>query len=107
MQEQAIFTEALEKQDAAERAVFLDRACGNDSSLRQRIERLLERHERAGDFLETPAMGDVPLAQDDQENIESISLDFLTPCDAPGVLGRLGHYQILEIIGRGGLGFVL
>ena len=35
MQEQTIFTEALEKEDPAERAVFLDRVCAGDSSLRQ------------------------------------------------------------------------
>ena len=32
---------------------------------------------------------------------------FLASADNPGSLGRLGHYEVLEIIGRGGMGVVL
>src|SRR5439155_26902068 len=34
-------------------------------------------------------------------------LDFLAPSDRPDSLGLLGHYEILEVIGRGGMGIVL
>src|SRR5438132_594072 len=33
-------------------------------------------------------------------------LDFLSPSDQPGHLGRLGHYEVLQVIGRGGMGVV-
>ena len=36
-----------------------------------------------------------------------ISLDFLQPSDAPDCLGRLGQYDVTEVIGRGGMGMVL
>src|SRR5262249_46807854 len=36
-----------------------------------------------------------------------ISLSFLDPMDRPGYLGRLGTYEVTEVIGRGGFGIVL
>jgi serine/threonine protein kinase len=36
-----------------------------------------------------------------------VKLDFLTPSEKPGHLGRLGHYEVTEVIGRGGMGVVL
>ena len=35
------------------------------------------------------------------------SLDFLEPSDSPAMLGRLGAYDILSVIGSGGFGIVL
>jgi serine/threonine protein kinase len=34
-------------------------------------------------------------------------LEFLSPADQPGQLGRLGHYAITAVVGRGGMGVVL
>jgi serine/threonine protein kinase len=36
-----------------------------------------------------------------------IALDFLTKSDQPGLLGTLGRYQVLEVLGRGATGIVL
>src|SRR5438552_4471570 len=36
-----------------------------------------------------------------------IPLDFLDPPEAEGQLGKLGHYEVTEVIGRGGAGVVL
>src|SRR5205823_11618287 len=35
------------------------------------------------------------------------ALAFLDPPREPGHLGRLGHYEVLEVVGRGGFGVVL
>ena len=56
MSEQTIFTEALEIEGKAERSAFLERACGADAALRQRIERLLARHGEEDGFLDRPAL---------------------------------------------------
>ena len=39
---------------AAERAAFVERACGDDAALRRRIEELLAAHENVDPFLERP-----------------------------------------------------
>src|SRR5262245_21895920 len=38
---------------------------------------------------------------------EDVTLDFLSPSDKPGHLGRLDHFEVIEVIGRGGMGVVL
>ena len=42
----------------------------------------------------------------DSENDET-PLGYLEPSSKPGSLGRLGHYEVLEVIGRGAFGTVL
>jgi WD40 repeat protein len=36
-----------------------------------------------------------------------IALDFLKPADDPQYLGKLGHFHIVRVIGKGGMGIVL
>jgi hypothetical protein len=51
--EMEIFTSVLERPTPAERAAYLDGACGDDAELRARIEALIQAHEQAGGFLPT------------------------------------------------------
>lgn len=53
---QSIFLAVLEAADPADRAVLLARECGDDSELRQRVEVLLQAHDRSGSFLDKPAV---------------------------------------------------
>ena len=52
-----IFAEALERTDPGARAAYLDGVCGDDSSLRRRVETLLAAHAGAGRFLEGDSTG--------------------------------------------------
>ncbi len=72
----AIFSEALEKQTAEERAAYLDEACGNDADLRSKVEALLKAHSEAGDFLEVPALGP-DVNADESPSIEGPKTDII------------------------------
>src|SRR5262245_32398704 len=118
MTEREIFIEALDKGSPAERAAFLDAACAGDAALRGRVEALLRSHEGAGEFLNGSAperLAGVPgvgvlegeTRTGPSEPDGDIPLHFLDPSDEPGSIGRLGHYEVQEVVGRGGMGVVL
>src|SRR5262249_37308058 len=54
MSPDTIFAQAIEIA-AADRAAFLDAACGDAAALRREVEQLVRDHFRAGAFLEPPA----------------------------------------------------
>src|SRR4051794_2941990 len=104
MNERAIFFEAMDLEDAAERTAFLDQTCSGDAALRQRIEELLRCHANAGAFLARPAPQQLAAGADTPE-IEAATahgetpprrptdaepLDFLAAPSSPGTLGGLG-----------------
>lgn len=117
--EKSVFLAALELNDGAERAAYLNKACGGDSLFRKRIEALLVEHERSGQFLSIPVLEQLAAEQDSSESeltitthgqsapAEPVDFSFLEPSDHPDSMGKLGHYEIREMIGRGGCGIVL
>lgn len=51
-----IFLQALDLRSPQERPAYLDEACGTNAELRAQVESLLSASERAGHFLEEPAV---------------------------------------------------
>src|SRR5262244_3703611 len=76
-----------------ERAAFLEQACVGDEELRREIESLIAADARAGDFIAAPVFG----------NTAGTTAELHTPL-LPG--GRLGDYEVLAFLGRGGTGEV-
>jgi serine/threonine protein kinase/tetratricopeptide (TPR) repeat protein len=86
----AIFSEALAQSTDEDRSNFLDKACGDDTALRGRLDDLLRAHQDAGHFLSGSASAtvahDAPLTE------------------RPGT--QIGPYKLLQQIGEGGMGVV-
>jgi WD40 repeat protein len=97
-----IFLTALEKAAGADRNAYLDEACAGDPALRQRVEALLRLHGQSDRLFDQPAAEHLAAGAAAAE-----ALDFLEPSARAGSLGRLGHYEVLEVVGRGGMGLVL
>jgi non-specific serine/threonine protein kinase/serine/threonine-protein kinase len=80
--------EAAVSLDPEQRSAFLDRACGDDGSLKHEVEQLLRADAAAGSFLKEPAF------------------EISTVDDGHASQATVGPYALLEIIGQGGMGEV-
>src|SRR5215470_4953018 len=81
------------KRASGERAAFLDAACDRDQDLRQEVESLLAHDEQAQRFITSPP--------------DTIAAELLAAGRRPSPVGSsLGHYQILSLLGKGGMGEV-
>ena len=89
--EEALFEAAITKDSAEEREKFLNSACGEDESLRSRLEVLVEGYFEGEGFLtQTP----------DREPASATSGDDFS-LEGPGA--RSARYKLLQPIGEGGL----
>ena len=99
MTERDLFIAALQIDDAAERAAYLDKACGGNADFRQRCDALLAAFGQAGSFLQQPR----PLRPRPRRAPVGPSQQ-----NAPAEeLGKvIGPYKLLRQIGEGGMGTV-
>jgi eukaryotic-like serine/threonine-protein kinase len=87
-----LFHEALEL-EPGQRPAFLAQACADDEDLRQEVESLLASNEQAAAFIAAPAF--------------AVAAQELAEAPGPALIGqRIGHYQILSLLGAGGMGEV-
>ncbi len=86
-----IFQSALDRAPG-QRSAFLSEACGLDKALRKEVESLIASHEKDGSFIDSPAyqVAAQELAEDHELKAGQ----------------TIGHYQVLSMLGRGGMGEV-
>jgi WD40 repeat protein/serine/threonine protein kinase/tetratricopeptide (TPR) repeat protein len=120
-----IFLGALDRAPA-ERAAYLDAACGGDAALRQRVEALLKAHDDPEAFLSEAGQGvsdagrgrveapprandaappSAPEATVDSADGQPGTADSADPTARVGAL-LAGRYKLVEAIGEGGMGTV-
>ena len=87
-----IFDDAL-RQSPKERAQFVRQACRKNAALQTEVESLLASFDSAESFLETPAVVQIVENIPPDENLLSHGQ-------------VLGHYEIGDLIGTGGMGEV-
>src|SRR5215831_4437658 len=90
-QVKSLFDSAIER-EPNQRAAFLDEACAGDPELRREVEPLLAYDEKECSLMDAPAI--------------EVAAELLTR-QAESVIGRrIGPYQVVREIGRGGMGAV-
>src|SRR5215831_12601102 len=129
----SLFLEASELADPAERAAYLERECGADAGLRQRVEALLAAHDGGGRSVEGDATGTSELTSPEtQEATATVDAETRLPSelataedrsdgadftiasaprvDRPGRSGVgqviAGRYTLRDVLGEGGMGTV-
>jgi serine/threonine protein kinase len=107
--EQSLFEAARELRDPAERNAFLQDACGEDSTLRIRVENLLNASEQADKFFAgcAPALRRI---SETHQKTETRSTNLAsrrpTPVVEEKLSSKIGPYKLLQKIGEGGCGVV-
>jgi eukaryotic-like serine/threonine-protein kinase len=91
-QVEEIFHDARERAPG-ERGGYLDQACSGDDALRREVELLIAADERAGSLIELPAY--------------QLAAPLIAEESSRSLIGKsIGHYQIISLLGRGGMGEV-
>ena len=120
----AIFIAALDHEPGADRAAYLDAACGDNADLRRRVEALLAAHERAdevlgpageqaGESVTTDSNASRPIAEaaiaespePEVSSSQASITDEYRATAGPDVL-IAGRYTLQQKIGEGGMGEV-
>ena len=91
-----IFFDAIEKHPREDWPNFLKTACSGNTSLHDRVAKMLRAHGQSGSFMERPATAFLA-------EIFDLPADFETPVE---IFPEIGRFRLIERIGSGGFGVV-
>jgi hypothetical protein len=122
-QAREIFQKAIEIRDLAERMVYIDAQCRQDTEVRGQVEALLAAHQDAGELLSTtratkedvsPEGGSRDEAGEENQVGEELTgfrpaAEETPTVDLPSLQSiergtKIGPYKLLQQIGEGGMG---
>lgn len=103
--EKALFDAALGLPDPEVRRAFLERACGDDAALRDRLEALLESNAEAERFFDMDPLR-LPGEQEGAPAGEEASAEGPGGRGVAGAEVWIGRYKLIERMGEGGCGVV-
>lgn len=89
--EESIFHQAIEIQDASARSTFLERSCAHQPEVKKRLMDLVELHFGRGHILDETRV---------------CNYDPSGSANVPDVGSQIGPYRLLQEIGEGGMGVV-
>ncbi|HEU5093180.1 MAG TPA: serine/threonine-protein kinase, partial [Nitrospira sp.] len=90
-QVKAIFNSAIQH-EPKDRASYLLRVCSGDTILLDEVESLIASHEKSGSFIDNPAYDRAPDFMEEHTELKKGEV--------------VGSYEVLGLIGRGGMGEV-
>ncbi len=93
----SIFMAALEIESLADRAAFLDQACGDNQTIRKEVDRMLSSHGELGSFLEQPAM---EFAAANGPAVDATQVGPPAPAQDRPVVAVDGRPSVLESLGQ-------
>jgi hypothetical protein len=102
MTEEQVFLAALNLTDPADRATYLEKACGGDVAFRRHVEELLAAHFKTGAFLDVPVGKQLEAGLATSVDLTSDQSDgLLHPCrlDASAALQGPPAEQVGNLIG--------
>ena len=102
---QLAVTGSLDAEQEAQVALHIE-TCSDCAAVLERMAGSAELQTETAQFLRPDEFGERSLDAA-PISVSDFVVEYLRPSSEPGTLGRIGSYEVLDVVGRGGMGIVL